>query len=183
MWSSQVFVRDLETNELIPVTQLPDGTWGNGFSQGVSMSGNGRYLSFDSESTNLEPNLPFFSRQVWRFDRVTRELELASTSLAGPLSGKTGYWTSISANGRAIAFATDDPNFIAFDTNEAFDVIVRTFGSATPGDVNGDDLVNAFDLALLIGAWGTTDASADLDGNGDVDASDLAILLGGWSGT
>ncbi len=47
-------------------------------------------------------------------------------------------------------------------------------------DLNGDCLVNAADLAVLLGAWGGTGA-ADLDGSGAVGASDLAILLGAWS--
>jgi hypothetical protein len=35
------------------------------------------------------------------------------------------------------------------------------------------------DLAILIGAWGGS--SADLDGDGVVGASDLGILLGAWT--
>ncbi len=47
------------------------------------------------------------------------------------------------------------------------------------GDLDGDNLVNASDLAILLGAWGTT-GPGDLDGNGVVDAADLGILLGAW---
>ncbi|MGH7290128.1 MAG: hypothetical protein ACREJT_02880 [Myxococcota bacterium] len=50
--------------------------------------------------------------------------------------------------------------------------------------MNGDDVVNGFDLALLLGAWGicpkTGDCPADLDGNGIVNGFDLAILLAAW---
>ncbi len=48
-----------------------------------------------------------------------------------------------------------------------------------PSDLNGDHAVNAADLAVLLGAWGTAGA-ADLDGSGIVNAGDLAILLGAW---
>lgn len=54
---------------------------------------------------------------------------------------------------------------------------------ALPGpspDLNGDGLVNATDLATLLGAWGTSGV-ADLDGSGLVGAEDLSILLGAWS--
>jgi Metallo-peptidase family M12/PA14 domain/Bacterial Ig domain/Dockerin type I domain len=47
-------------------------------------------------------------------------------------------------------------------------------------DINGDGSVDASDLALLLGAWGTSSQSADLNSDGTVDASDLAILLGAW---
>lgn len=46
------------------------------------------------------------------------------------------------------------------------------------GDLNNDGVVDASDLAILLGAWGT--AGADLDGNGNTDAADLALLLGAW---
>jgi len=50
---------------------------------------------------------------------------------------------------------------------------------ACDGDLNGDNVVNAADLAVLLGAWGGGGA-ADIDGNGTVNAGDLAILLGAW---
>ncbi|MCZ6655413.1 MAG: FG-GAP-like repeat-containing protein, partial [Planctomycetota bacterium] len=49
-------------------------------------------------------------------------------------------------------------------------------------DLDGDGSVGAFDLAILLGAWGPvpTPDPPDFDGDGDVDAFDLAILLGAW---
>jgi hypothetical protein len=47
-----------------------------------------------------------------------------------------------------------------------------------PSDLDGDGEVNAADLAILLGAWGT--GSADLSGDGNTDAADLAVLLGAW---
>jgi hypothetical protein len=47
-------------------------------------------------------------------------------------------------------------------------------------DLSGDGDVDAEDLAILLGAWGSDDPSADLDGSGQVDAADLGELLGGW---
>ena len=47
-------------------------------------------------------------------------------------------------------------------------------------DLDGDGRVNAADLAILLGAWGT-DGAGDLDGDGAVCAADLALLLGAWS--
>ena len=48
-------------------------------------------------------------------------------------------------------------------------------------DVNGDGVVNAADLALLLGTWGQSPGHpADSDNDGVVDAADLAQLLGAW---
>ena len=50
------------------------------------------------------------------------------------------------------------------------------------GDLNGDLHVNATDLALFLGQWGSVGGDADFDQNGIVDASDLSVLLGAWNG-
>lgn len=54
-----------------------------------------------------------------------------------------------------------------------------------PADLDGDGMVGASDLALLLSAWGETGGKsgpppADLDGDGTVGAGDLAILLSAW---
>ncbi|MDZ4829949.1 MAG: hypothetical protein SGJ09_07095 [Phycisphaerae bacterium] len=49
-----------------------------------------------------------------------------------------------------------------------------------PADLNADGSVNAADLALLLGAWGTA-GPGDIDGDGEVTAADLALMLGSWT--
>jgi DNA/RNA endonuclease YhcR with UshA esterase domain len=49
------------------------------------------------------------------------------------------------------------------------------------GDLDGNGVVNAGDLAALLAAWGGKGGPADLDGDGTVGASDLAILLAAWT--
>lgn len=48
------------------------------------------------------------------------------------------------------------------------------------GDFDCDGVVGSVDLALLLGAWGSSTPTYDLDGDGDVGASDIGILLGAW---
>lgn len=53
---------------------------------------------------------------------------------------------------------------------------------ANPADLNGDGVVGADDLAILLGSWGAcVGCPADLDGNGLVDPTDLATILGAWN--
>lgn len=54
--------------------------------------------------------------------------------------------------------------------------------SAYSPDIDCDGHVNAGDLAILLGAWGSAGPAGDLDKNGIVEAADLAILLGAWTG-
>jgi hypothetical protein len=51
-----------------------------------------------------------------------------------------------------------------------------------PSDLNADGTVDAADLAILLGGWGTGGTVADINGDGLVDGSDLAQLLGAWGG-
>jgi hypothetical protein len=53
--------------------------------------------------------------------------------------------------------------------------------NARPEDLNSDGVVNAQDLAILLGAWGTNNAAADINDDGTVNAQDLARLLSAWS--
>ena len=47
------------------------------------------------------------------------------------------------------------------------------------GDLNGDGIVGAPDLATLLNQWGGA-GSGDLDGSGSIDAADIAALLSNW---
>ncbi len=56
------------------------------------------------------------------------------------------------------------------------------FAAFEPADLNNNGVVNAADLAVLLGSWGPCSACApDINGDGTVNAADLAILLGAWS--
>lgn len=54
-----------------------------------------------------------------------------------------------------------------------------------PGDLNGDRVVDGFDLAIVLGAWGKCplegDCVGDVDGDGIVSGTDIAIILGYWT--
>ena len=49
------------------------------------------------------------------------------------------------------------------------------------GDLDGDGIVDARDLSILLNAWGSNGTIADLNGSGSVDAADLTILLNAWT--
>ena len=50
-----------------------------------------------------------------------------------------------------------------------------------PQDLDGDGQVEAFDLAIVLGAWGPCEGCPmDFDDDGQVDAFDLAQVLGAW---
>jgi uncharacterized protein YkwD len=50
------------------------------------------------------------------------------------------------------------------------------------GDLNGDGIVNIFDLSILLSNWNASGGVADLNGDSKVDIFDLSILLSNWDG-
>ncbi|HUD03855.1 MAG TPA: polysaccharide deacetylase family protein [Patescibacteria group bacterium] len=61
---------------------------------------------------------------------------------------------------------------------------VSTLPATIAGDLNGDSIVNAADLSLLLTNWnktGATAAQGDLNSDGAVNAADLSTLLTNWS--
>ncbi len=59
-----------------------------------------------------------------------------------------------------------------------------TFDVTILGDLNGDEIVGASDLLILLANWGRCadcdNCNADIDGNCTVGAADLLILLSNW---
>jgi hypothetical protein len=51
----------------------------------------------------------------------------------------------------------------------------------TPGDLNKDNIVNVFDLSILLTNWNTTNTGSDLNKDNIVNVFDLSILLTNWT--
>jgi hypothetical protein len=82
----------------------------------------------------------------------------------------------------AIRDLTCRPGSGAIDIG-AFEFAGRLATPWLPCDLDGNGLVGAGDLGVLLGAWGVAAewvCGADLDADGLVDGSDLAIMLADW---
>jgi len=79
---------------------------------------------------------------------------------------------------------SDSPNDSTTEAGiDNFQLDLIVCGSACPSDLNGDGNVDAGDLAVLLGAWGSRGVPGfpgDVNSDGLVDATDLAGLLGAW---
>ncbi|MSR69070.1 MAG: hypothetical protein EXS17_01805 [Phycisphaerales bacterium] len=53
--------------------------------------------------------------------------------------------------------------------------------AAVSGDLNGDQLVSAIDLAIVLSAWGTSSPVADINQDGTVNGADLLFVLSNWT--
>lgn len=92
--------------------------------------------------------------------------------------GCSGWTTTLTVD--VVAGSTYRIQVGGFNNQSGTGVLTLTCGGCE-GDLNGDDVVNAADLTILLGQWGIS-GSADLNGDNVVNAADLTILLGAWGG-
>ncbi|GCB45796.1 PD40 domain-containing protein [Streptomyces sp. NL15-2K] len=84
----------------------PDGTDGNGVSNGQSLSADGRYLAFVSDADNLVAGDTNGLTDAFVRDLKTGTTRLASTAEDGGPGDRTVLDVSLSANGRYLAFSS-----------------------------------------------------------------------------
>jgi Tol biopolymer transport system component len=124
---SDVFVHDMVTGSTTRVSVASDGTQGNGtLSNNIpSISADGRYVAFFSDSSNLVPNDTNAAPDVFVHDMVTGVTTRISVASDGSQGDSLSFYPSISANGRYVVFASAASNLIPNDTNGAQDIFVH----------------------------------------------------------
>ncbi|MEM7335685.1 MAG: cadherin-like domain-containing protein [Chloroflexota bacterium] len=131
---TDIFVHDREMDLTVRVSVNNEGDEANGSSFSPEISGNGRYITFYSEATNLAPNDTNSSLDVFVYDIVLKEISRVSIASNGTQgNNQTGsangaFAPSISDDGDYITFDADFDNLVEGDTNAQFDVFVHYRG-------------------------------------------------------
>jgi Tol biopolymer transport system component len=125
------------------VSVATSGSQGNGdssmeYSGGsfVSVSGDGRYVAFDSIATNLVPGDTNGCDDVFVRDRISGTTERVSVDSQGLQGNNRSLFPSISADGRFVAFVSLASNLVEGDTNQEWDVFVRDRSAGVTTRVN-----------------------------------------------
>lgn len=120
--------------DIIRVSVSSDGAGGEIYGAGCSsISGDGSFATFYSGAVNLVPD----DTNGW-FDTFVRDIDASTTTIVSRSSdGTQGYLysldSSISGDGRYVAFQSRAYNLVADDTNDLFDIFVhdRVTGETT----------------------------------------------------
>ncbi len=123
--SEDMFVRDLQLGATERVSLDSSGTEGNAGSGVPSISANGRYVAFQSFSSNLDPADNNSSFDIFLRDRQAGTTEMLSVSSGGTAGNQHSIAPAMSADARFVAFGSLANNLVAGDTNNASDVFVR----------------------------------------------------------
>lgn len=124
-----VFVRDRRTGDTKLVSAAPGGAPGDGPSLHATISGNGRYVAFQSRASNLVPNDRNGAEDVFVHDRATGTTRRVSLGLDGGEANAGSDRAAISHGGRVVAFSSSASNLAANDRNPGEDVFMVDLNS------------------------------------------------------
>jgi Tol biopolymer transport system component len=124
-FSQDIFVRDLSTNTTARVSVSSTGNQGNSNSRSPSISGNGRFVAFASDASNLVPGDTNGAQDIFVRDLSTNTNTRVSVSSTGNQANQDSFTPSISADGRFVAFNSSASNIVPGDTNNENDIFVR----------------------------------------------------------
>jgi Tol biopolymer transport system component len=111
---------------LLVLTILPvAGAQGNDNSSKPSISADGRYVTFDSDATNLVAGDTNGMTDIFVRDRNSGTTTLVSKNSAGVEGNLVSDVPSISADGRYVAFESAATNLVSGDVNGHDDIFVR----------------------------------------------------------
>lgn len=123
-FSQDIYLRDRQTGTTELISVSSDEVPGDGRSVGPSVSADGRFVAFQSESTNFVPESSL-DEDIFVRDRLAGTTVRVSESSAGDEGNARSLSPDISNDGLVVSFSSDAGNLVPNDTNFASDVFAH----------------------------------------------------------
>jgi hypothetical protein len=158
------------------------GDWGGG---NPDLSADGRYVVFQSESTNLEPGAAGGPIHVYRRDLATGHTVRVSVSATGAAGNGISYFPVVSGDGARVAYYSSSTNLVATDADSTYDVYAWdaasgavTLVSVSTAGVKGDGQSYSPSISengryVAVESDATNLDGADANGDSDIYLRDL----------
>jgi Tol biopolymer transport system component len=184
---TDIFVHDMVSGVTSRVSVASDGTEGNGDSGRCNISSNGEYIAFHSWASNLVINDTNGTLDIFVHDRINATTERVSVASDGSQATAGSSGTSISPDGRYIAFGSFANNLVANDTNGQMDIFVhdRSTGTTervsvatdgTQGDADSNrPAISSNGRYIVFLSWATTLVPNDTNGQPDIFVHDRSL--------
>jgi Tol biopolymer transport system component len=127
-----VYVHDRQTGVTTRVSVDDSGAQSDGASLRPSLSGDGRYVAYYTEASNLVAGDTNGAADVILFDRRSGATKRVSVAGGGGEANGDSERPALSGSGRLVIFESDASNLVVGDTNQFTDVFVHDPGAATP---------------------------------------------------
>lgn len=129
--NSDIFVRDRLTNITTRISVNSTGNQGNFDAFNPAISAGGRFVVFESNSTNLVLGDINNTSDIFLHDRLNGSTTRVSVDSTGQEGDRPSLNPSISADGRFVAFESNSTNLVPGDTNNNSDVFIRNLETNT----------------------------------------------------
>jgi Tol biopolymer transport system component len=160
---TDVFVKDRLTGAIERVSTASDGTQANYGGGSPSLSADGRYVAFDSYADNLVPGDTNFASDVFLKDRLTGTIERVSTASDGTQGNNDSGFSTLSADGRYVAFWSNASNLATGGTGVFVRGPLHASNYVTiSGQITLEDLVPTAEPRLLSFTFRPTDQSGEV---------------------
>ena len=117
-----VFVYTIATGDIERISVNSSGTQGNGLSREPSVCGNGRFVTFTSEATNLHTGDNNNQRDIFLRDLWLDETYLITKNDSGTIGNGKAHRSFISPDCLVAGFASDATNLVTPDQNGSRDL-------------------------------------------------------------
>ncbi len=134
--SQDIFVHDRQSGSTTRLSVASDGTQANDSSWGTSVSADGRYVAFDSLASNLVGGDTNGEVDIFVHDRQAGATSRVSVASDGTQANDSSYSSSISDDGRYVAFSSYAQNLVSGDTNGLPDIFVHDRQTGTTSHVS-----------------------------------------------
>ena len=182
--SNTVYVASTTSGAIEAVSTNLLGQFGDVGGDYPDLSADGRYVVFESRSTNLAPGGNVTFEDIYLKDRGTGALTRISTSLTGGDGNGESRYAKISADGRYVVFQSAASNLTSGDDNARIDIFLwdRNTGSLlniTKGATGNNDSLRpdvGFDSGyggVVVFDTGAALVAADTNNATDVYAYDI----------
>lgn len=161
------------------VSKANGGGLGNGGSEETEVSGNGRFVVFESNADNLVNGDSNGRWGIFTFDRRKNKTKLISKGVGGSQANGDSFDPSISLDGRYVLFTSEATNIVNGDGNNRLDVFIfdrktgkrsRISVSSAEAEASGDSWNASISANGRFVAFGSeSDDLVASDNNGQTD--------------
>ncbi|MBN1343638.1 MAG: chitobiase/beta-hexosaminidase C-terminal domain-containing protein [Phycisphaerae bacterium] len=175
-----VFIHDRRTGQTVRISLGLGGAQTDGDSVYPWLSGDGRYVAFESQATNLVSGDTNDAVDIFVADRQTSQITRVSVSSSAAQADGSSYDPRISPDGRYVAFSSRATNLVGGDTNDASDIFLhdrqtgqteRVSVGSNGAQADGDSFyagVSADGRYVVFEFWGSNLVEGDTNGEGDI---------------
>lgn len=147
-----IFLRNTQTNTTVLISKATTGSAANQASINPSISGDGKYIVFESSASNLVSNDTNALKDIFLHNTQTGQTTLISRTSDGTAANGSSFNSNISSNGRYVTFGSNASNLTSDDNNGVSDAFLYDIQtgelkriSELPGGTGGDgDSANSY---------------------------------------